>query len=313
MSKPTALSQEQIIESAWLDQARWSETANNLKAEIVRWRKSAAIAGVSGAFLEVLATSLAVLGESWFWPRALVALAGAAILSVVPFVVKTKTSKDQVRAWIRARSTSEALKEMIYRYLLRVEPFKLESTPSDLIIRCQVIKETVQDLNIHAASIGPSRKSRPLALNIDDYVEKRVNDQIENYYRPKSRANALAYKKFHGLEFKLSMLAVIMGALSGAAIAAGIPILSTLSPWAAVLTTASAAVAAHIAASHYDHQAMIYYGTADRLTSLRDEWRSMSNRLDPFCIAKFVNDCEHAISTENEAWLAKWTEEEPNK
>lgn len=309
MNEAMALPPEQIIESAWLEQSKWSKTADNLKAEVVRWRNLAAIAGVLGAFLEILAGSLTELGESWFWPRALIALSGAVILSMVPFVVKTKTSKDQVRAWIRARSTSEALKEMIYRYLLRVEPFRSESTPSDLIKRCQAIKEKVQDLNIHAASIEPPRKARPLALSIDDYVEKRVNDQIKNYYRPKSRENALAYKRFHDLEFWLSLLAVIIGALSGTAIAAGLPILSALSPWAAVVTTASAAVAAHIAASHFDHQAMIYHGTADRLINLRDEWLTMSDRLDPVCIAKFVDDCEHAISTENEAWLAKWTED----
>lgn len=80
-------------------------------------------------------------------------------------------------------------------------------------------------------------------------------------------------------------------------------------PWVAVVTTASAAVTAHLAASRFDHQAMIYYSTADRLTNLRDEWLVMPDRLDPDIIGRFIDDCEHAISTENEAWLAKWSED----
>ncbi len=102
------------------------------------------------------------------------------------------------------------------------------------------------------------------------------------------------------------MLAVILGALSGAAIAAGLPKLFALGPWAAVVTTASAAVAAHLAASRFDYQTVLYFRTADRLKSLRDEWLATSNRLDPAIVARFVDDCEHAISAENEAWLAKW-------
>jgi hypothetical protein len=141
MSETTVLDPGSIIESAWTDQARWSKTADNLKAEIVRWRNLAALAGVLGAFLEVLAASLMDFGDSWFWPRALMALSGAVILSVVPFVVKTKTSNDQVRAWVRARTTSEALKEVIYRYLIRAAPFESYSTPLDLIKRCQALKE----------------------------------------------------------------------------------------------------------------------------------------------------------------------------
>lgn len=313
MNETAALDTEHIIESAWRDQAIWSETANNLKAKYVRWRNLAAMAGVSGAFLEILAASLAGLGESWFWPRVLIALAGAVVLSIVPYVVRTKASKDRVREWVRARSVSEALKEIIYRYLVIAPPFGPEPIPSDLIKRCQAIKEKVRDLSIHAASTEPQRKARPLALTIDSYVESRVNDQIDRYYHKKGRENARAAERFHNLEFGLSLLAVVMGALASAAVATGLPKLSTFGPWVAVVTTASAAVNAHLAASRFDHQAMIYYSTADRLIGLRDEWLANTNRLNPSIIAKFVDDCEHAISTENEAWLAEWTREQTEK
>lgn len=309
MSETAVKDQDAIIQSAWEEQARWSETANSLKADLVKWQKLAAVAGILGAFLEILAASIANLGESWLWLRAPIALAGAAILAVVPYVVKTKTSRDQLSSWVRARSASEALKETIYRYLVRASVPELKSTPSDLIKSKRAISDKVSDLNVYAASIQPRKKARPLALRIDEYIDLRVNDQIDNFYRPKSRLNSLASRRFHNWVFWLSLLAVIMGALSGAEISASHPWLSALGPWVAVVTTASAAVTAHLAASRFDHQAMIYYSTADRLTNLRDEWLVMPDRLDPDIIGRFIDDCEHAISTENEAWLAKWSED----
>lgn len=171
----------------------------------------------------------------------------------------------------------------------------------------------MQDLSAIAALVEPPRKERPFTLTVDEYVKNRVNDQIEKYYRPKGRENAVAAKKLHNLEFYLGLLAVVMGALASAATATGLKELSLLGPWVAVVTTAGAAVTAHLAASRYDHQAMTYFGTADRLIGLRDEWFANPNRQDPNCVAKFVDDCEHAISTENEAWLAEWTRVQSEK
>ena len=311
--KAAALGPQQVVESAWRDQAIWSETANRLKAELAKWRKWAAVAGVLGAFLETLAGALTGLDKEGWWLRSLIALAGAIILAVVPYVLRAKASKERVREWVRARSVSEALKETIYRYLVGVPPFGSGSSPADLIQRGQAIKEKVRDLIALAASVEPPRKERPFALTVDEYVNTRVNDQIERYYRPKGRENAFAAKKLHNLEFFLGLLAVVMGALASAATATRLMELSLLGPWVAVVTTAGAAVTAHLAASRYDHQAITYFGTADRLIGLRGEWLASPNRLDPACVAKFVDECEHAISTENEAWLAEWSREQADK
>jgi hypothetical protein len=298
------------VESAWQDQAVWSEAASGLKSGITAWRARAAVAGVLGALLETLAGSLAGAGgEIGAYARAAIALSGAAILAVVPYVVKTKASKDRVRDWVRARSVSEALKEEIYRYLVKTPPYDAAGAPSELVRRCREVKDKARDLSVHAAAAKPARKERPLALTIEAYVEKRVDEQIENYYLRKGKQNAQAAGRLHGLEFWLGLAAVLMGAIAGAAAAAEVPKLAVLAPWVAVVTTAGAAVTAHLAAARYDHSAMTYFGTADRLKGIRDEWRADPNRLEPARRARFVDDCEHAISTENEAWLANWTRE----
>jgi hypothetical protein len=310
MNQPQPSAARQIVASAWRDQAVWSETANRLKADLTKWRHRAAVAAVAGAFLQTLAGGLAGLGERWWWLRALIALAGAVILAVVPYVLRTKASKEQVRAWVRARSASEALKEEIYRYLVGAAPFGPDRAPADLVSRCQVVKDKVRDLGAHAY-VEPPKKERPLELDADGYIEMRVNDQIERFYRPKGRENAVRAGKLHGLEFALGLIAVVMGALASAAVATGLGWLSYLGSWVAVVTTAGGAVTAHLAASRYDHAAMTYFATADRLAGLRDAWLADANRLDPARVDKLVDDCENAISTENEAWLAEWTREEP--
>lgn len=308
MNEPPGPVARQIIKDAWRDQAVWSEAANRLKAELTAWRYRAAVAGVAGAFLETLAGALVGLGERWWWLRALLALAGAVVLAVVPYVLRTKASKEQVRAWVRVRSTSEALKEEIYRYLVAAQPFGRDAAPAELVERCQIIKDKVSDLAAHAY-VEPPNKKRPLELDADGYVEQRVNDQIENYYRPKGNDNAERARKLHDWEFGLGLLAVVMGAATGAVATTGLDWLAYLGPWVAVVTTAAGAVTAHLAASRYDHAAMTYFATADRLTGLRNAWLADPDRLDPTRVAKLVDDCENAISTENEAWLAEWTRE----
>jgi hypothetical protein len=167
------LDSETAVETAWKDQAIWSETANHLKKDLTWWRNFAAVAGVSGAFLETLAAVLPGHVGGWKFLPSIIALVGAIILSIVPYVMKTKTSKDQIRDWVRARSASEALKEIIYRYLIRTSPFLSDSSPADLINRCRIVKEKVGDLSIHTASVDPSTKKRPYSLTVKGLYRKK--------------------------------------------------------------------------------------------------------------------------------------------
>lgn len=166
---------EQIVMSSWQDQAIWSETANRLKSQLTKWRKVAAIAGVLGAFLETLVATVNGLDGNLWVIRTILAIFGAVILAIVPFLLKTKISSEKVNEWVRARSVSEGLKETIYRYLVRAPPFGPSSTPADLIKRCQSLKDKVEDLSDEAACVSPPKKERPSSLTINEYIEKRVN------------------------------------------------------------------------------------------------------------------------------------------
>lgn len=303
---------DSAVKTAWRDQAIWSKTADNLKAELFKWRLWAAVAGVVGAILETGAATITGLGDAGRRPGAVIALIGAVVLAVVPYVSKFKTSKERYSEWVRARSASEALKEAIYTYFFGAPPYGPNPSPADLIRQCQTIKEKAQDLTLHAASVEPEEKERPLSLTVEEYINKRVNDQIENFYRKKGREKARKAESLRTWEFRLGLAAVALGALASGETASGITGLSIAGPWVAVLTTVSAAFAAYLSASLYHREAIIYFGTADRLTSLRDIWISTGNPADPAKVAKFVEDCEQAISTENKAWLVKWTSVQPS-
>ena len=311
MSEARAPDPAAFVESAWRDQARWSETAGLLKSGLGRWRVTAAVAGALGALLTTTAGTLAALPAelqpAWPGTRAACAGLGTLLLALVPYVLKARVSAEQVRAWTRARAASEALKETIYRYLLGAAPFSPAAPPAELVRRCQAIKQGLSDLGALAATVVPAAKPRPTGLDADGYVAERIDGQVDRYYYPKARSNALTARRLRAVEFALSLLATALGAAAGLSDSVGVGWLGLLGPWAAVVTTVAGAITAHIAASRYDHQATVYFSTAERLRGLRDEWLATPERLQPEVVATFVDNCERAISAESEAWLAEWS------
>ena len=153
-----------FVESAWRDQAVWSDAAGRLKSGLTRWRVIAAIAGTLGALFSTLAGShlpfLAPLnlGDDGSQARTAWAIAGALLLALVPYVLKARVSTEQVRAWTRARAAAEALKETLYRYLLGAAPYGPTPQPAELVRRCQTIKQGLSDLGALAARSSPSRR-----------------------------------------------------------------------------------------------------------------------------------------------------------
>jgi hypothetical protein len=304
----------ELVRSAWINQARWSKTANALKAALGRWRLIAAIGGVVGALLATLSAALPAGDSSLDGWRAGLALLGAAVLAVVAVILRTRASHERIQAWVRARAASEALKEEIYRYLVGGTPYGPDRPAALFAKRQDEQMARFAGLNLEVAAVSAPTEidRRPLGpLTVDDYIEQRVNGQIDRYYTPKATENARMAKRLRDLEFVLLVVAAGLGAV--AAGTASVEGLSALGSWVAVVTTAGAAVTAHLAAGRYDHQAIAYQGTAFRLTALRNGFLADPTAGDPTRISKFVDDVENAISSENEAWLAGWSRDEERR
>jgi hypothetical protein len=301
-----------VVRGSWDEQAWWSELASQLKRDIDTWRMRSAVAGVVGAFLVTLATSFAPLGPDWALVRTFVALAGAVVLAVVPFVASQKAQHADVQRWVSARSASELLKELIYRYLVGATPFGPQPDARELVKRRGEITRRVSALRQFSADVHPVAKERPLKLSIDDYVEQRLNDQINNYYETRGRENAKRAADLRRWVFGLGALSVALGAASGIGASGAAGWLSGLGPWVAVVTTAGAAVGAHLAAGRYDHNAVSFLMTASHLRDVRDAFLVDPRRHERDSINAFVNFVERAISSENEAWLAEWRTPPPS-
>jgi hypothetical protein len=185
-----------------------------------------------------------------------------------------------------------------------------------LLDRATAVQADARDLERHVDEAQVGKVSPPPRLAHADYISKRVQQQIDGYYRPKARENARTLRRFRIGEFVLGLAGTILAALAtwasqDAQAAAGPH--GTLGEWVAVCTTLSGAIAAHVAANRYDFLVMSYFGTARRLEDLLARWRDRGDDANPTAWSAFVHRCEDAISVENESWLAKWMEKDPDQ
>ncbi|CAN5636811.1 hypothetical protein BH10PSE6_BH10PSE6_18190 [soil metagenome] len=204
------------------------------------------------------------------------------------------------------------MKAEVYSFRAGAGPYLGSDATVQLQDKTSAIQAQAQDLEMHVASVDPGPVTPPPMLGREDYIAKRVQAQIEGYYRHKARQYARRLNLLRKIEFCLGLAGTALGAVAAfqssqqTAQEANVG----LSAWVGVLTTMAAALAAHVAANRYDFLVMSYYGTGRRLEDLVNRWRSASDKGDA-AWAAFVKASEDAISVENESWLAKWMEKDP--
>ncbi|SAL51117.1 hypothetical protein AWB70_04156 [Caballeronia cordobensis] len=302
---------DEVIAKIWHRRIEWSRAADKLKARVVYGRLAVLILNVIGA---IAATLSATMPSHMPQARAGCAVLSAIALAVGTYVKAHVISVDAIRAWTRARSVSEGLKTEIYLFCARARPYDGEDAVSLLNERTRAVEKSAGDLTPHLAAVTGSVRSAPAMMDENEYIEKRVKQQIDGYYRPKARLYAKRLAAFRRVELALGLIGTVLSAaaaftshhdLAHSATQSG------LAAWVAVVTTVSAALAAHVAADRYDFVVMSYHATASRLDALIDEWQSPpKNKRRSW--SSFVKSCEDAISVENESWIAKWMKKPGN-
>jgi SMODS and SLOG-associating 2TM effector domain 1/Protein of unknown function (DUF4231) len=286
----------QALADVWREHRQWSNAAGRLKQRIILWRSIALGFAILGAVLATLATQVGLksgLGQA-------LSLTAAAALAVVPVIRGARLGKDRIEAWIRARSTSEALKAETYLYLTRTPPYDKQDREDQLLKQTDQLLSQVGDLAGETVDMPDADKPLPDIHDIDSYLQIRVQPQISTYYRPQAAKQQRRLSLFRGIEFALSMLAALLGAIAATAR------LDDVGVWVAVVTTVGAAITAHIAAARYEHLVISYLSTARQLRSLLRGWERRSDKT-PAAAAQLVHDCEDVISRENESWMAAWS------
>ena len=291
---------DDVVQSLWSEHVAWSETAGRLKSQRTAWRTVVLALTALGAILQTIAVT--VPWVSWV---KLGAGVGTVALALVPFLVRYFLTSEETSKWLRARSISEGIKSEIYTYQAGAEPYTGTDASDVLRRKVRDIRDWGKNIEIERAKIGSPTKPTPPKLLGDDYLQQRVYQQINNYYRPNARRNADLAERFRWIEIVMAGLAAVLSAI---ATFVGNPGSVTLGPWVAVLTTVGGSITAYAAASRYDFQATAFFATARQLEDLALDWQSGGKPVPSKEWSDFVRACEEAISAENRGWMAKLDE-----
>ena len=295
-----------VLETVADRQAKWSATADALKATIDQARRSVFVLSILGALAAALASQMVpgADGQSpGSNPRTWVAIVGVICLAASTFFSARLLGGEHVAARVRARAISEGLKREAYKFAAEAAPYdgtdrvkagglldderaKIEDDGSDL-------------LSLQATAAGAGSTPRA-PVSHDDYIARRINGQIA-WFDKKAAGYRDAATLLRRVEFGLALAATLITAIASV-IGKTAPLWGVqfdFAAFTAVLTTVAGAVLAHVEASRFDFLVTTYLATARRLENRRN--RSQEPWSD------FVNDCESILATENTSWIAKWT------
>jgi hypothetical protein len=295
MAAETHTSPTDALTVVWRRQRLWSAAADKLKKTVDNARRDALIALVAGAVLGAVAAQLRSaaphLATSF-------ALASAVALAFGAFR-RAKVSSTAVRDWTGARAVSEALKAELYPFLAGVGRYQ-DRAGALLLTTADEVCAEAGALNRHLAGLDPEDRKVPAITDLESYVDNRVIDQIEGYYRRRARELAKSLHRARIAEFVIGLSGALLAGVGG--LLGG----DQLIFWVGVLTTIAATVTAHSAHSEYEYQQVQYTATADRLESL-NVLRLERAEPDPDADARFVDAVEAVIREQNGAWLTKLT------
>lgn len=304
MDQPSAVwspAQSSALEFIWGEYRVWAATARDQKAQLFSWRLRVLLLTAVGALLGTLSNQITGVGtaaSSWLSPRTLLGGLGGISVALATFFSREILQPERERRWIRARSMAEALKAESYFFRTGVPPYDAADAAPKVIERTNALLKMVRDVQ---TVVLPAEQRRERLVQgpllVSQYIEERVDDQIDNFYRPRSIEYEAMMSRGRAASLVLGALAAILGTFSASGWTAG---------WVAVITTTTASVAAYLYAGRFQYLIVSYQATARQLEVLKTQWIVMGQpETDPAKRSWFVQDCEAAISIENNAWMSR--------
>jgi hypothetical protein len=287
-------------------QAEWSQTANHLKSQIDRTRWLVFLLSVLGALAAAVASQMPAAEQVSITlaPRTWVAVIGVVCLASATFFTSRLLGAEHVIAWVRARVIAEGLKSAAYKFAARAAPYNDPDAAKAARLlddERQKIERDGDDLLPRMVKAKDAGSVPRQLLSPDEYVAKRVQWQIQEFYRPGANEYRAQASRLRRVEFVLALAATLITAIASVtgktALISGVTF--DIAALTAVLTTIASSVLAHVEASRLDYLATSYLAVARRLEDLLNK--------QPGDWSDFVNACETAIATENASWMAKLT------
>jgi len=295
MSQPESSPEFTALYITWRLYRTYAATSRKIKKTIQQWRLIVFSLTVLGAILGTLSQQLATPEPGL--PIKILGTLGAIFIALAAYFSKEILGSTRELNWIQARSAAEKFKSDSFLYATRTQPYDAENAAEILSTRTYELEETIKELPTEI--ITSAEKTRGILadqLSVEDYIQQRINSQIDDFYIPAAAKNHKIVKRYEWLRIGFGVVGIILGALNWIESTAG---------WIAVVSTITAALAAHLYAGRHIYLELSYKATARRLEVLRDQWYlSKKSKTDQDAL---ILACENAISIENSSWLAKWS------
>jgi SMODS and SLOG-associating 2TM effector domain 1/Protein of unknown function (DUF4231) len=293
---------DSVVNSAltytWDKQSEWSQAGTKAKKSLFQLRYAALGLTVLAAVLATLAIQLGGLSSAA--ERILAALATLALglLALLQSAIKP----EKILAWTRARSVAEALKAVTFTFLAGVAPYRGNDRAEKLLQNVNAVLTDAADLSVLTVGIAAKQRQLPAVNDIASYTALRVDQQINEYYKPQSATMLKRATQFRRIQVGLSIAGLLLSFASTVSGQQGFLL------WAPVIATIIAAVAAHSAVQRYAALSEEYARTYDQLQRIKLTHQRTSDT-DPAAAQNadddFVAEAERVISIQNESWMAR--------
>jgi hypothetical protein len=260
----------------WGKYREYALTSRKRKAELTAWRLRVLIFGITSAILGTLCQESIRWGfndgRNLSWVPFILGFSSAAAIGLATYFGKELVNPYQEQRWIRSRSMAEALKSEIYRFRSNLPPYDTDKKPEKLIENAIELLKKVEDLPTEIISDEQKQEGLPTEdLTVEEYIQNRVNDQINKFYRPGSDELKQKMKRNKNIGLSLGVFAIVLGALGLTGWTAG---------WIAVIATIAASITAFAYAGRYQYLIISYQTTANKLERLRVLWESRMRKGD---------------------------------
>lgn len=247
--------------------------------------------------LLVVASAGGLVAAEWGGWLSLIAFLGSIVLTAL--AVYRKTEQD----WYDGRAAAESIKSLTFKYAVGGEPFGIVTEHPD-----RRFTDAIARLTSELKQLGSAVKSSdtapaldrlrdlratPLATRQAAYREQRLEDQA-SWYVTRAGEHRSTARRWRVVMFASQLLGATGAALKGL----GLIEVDALS----LLATIAAAAAGWIAAGDYIETARAYDFAAIELQQALETFGSVNDEKE---WARYVADCEQAMSREHTMWLAR--------
>jgi len=291
---------DKMLDVPWHAYGMWAGTARFLKGDLNRWTRYTLWLAIIGAVLAAAGQEFGMFGT---WPML---ARGAAVLASFAVALSAYFGKEALTGnktsdWIKARSAAESLKAITYLYRAGAPPFDTADREKTLFENVSTIEQSVA--SIQTRSAAPESTAPDLSpLTVDDYILKRVDDQI-GYYDQRAGEYQRRNDQLRNATFWLGAASVMLALISAFGV---VPALVGL------IATLTASLSAHAQNQQYQTLIVNYQSTSRRLIALKGRWAaSHKTEADTADRNAFIRSCEDTLALENSACVGEWSQQKP--